>query len=159
MINNDVLRSLQQVLGINESTIADIFKLAGHPIEQLTIDSFLKDENESGYVECSNNILTLFLDGLITYRRGTNSQNSLQAKAIFPPLTNNSIFKKLRIAFNLKEEDLLELMSLADYEVSKNELSAIFRKPGHKHYRVCNDEFLMGFLVGLTFRQWQQVTQ
>lgn len=155
MINNDVLRSLQYVLGINESTMAEIFKLAEHTIEPSTVSGFLKDENAAGYIACNDNVLTLFLNGLIAYRRGTSSQNPLQGKAILPPLTNNIIFKKLRIAFDLKEEDLLELMSLADYEVSKNELSAIFRKPGHKHYRVCNDEFLMGFLVGLTFRQWK----
>lgn len=154
MNNNDVLRSLRQVLDINDSTIADIFKLAQHKIERETVSGFLKQDDETGFVACNGNLMTLFLDGLITYRRGTSEKNPVQAGKIFPPLTNNGIFKKLRIAFDLKEEDLIELMYLANYEVTKNELSAIFRKPGHKHYRECSDEFLMGFLVGLTFRAW-----
>jgi len=153
--NNDVLRGIQHVLGINGSTIVEIFKLAEHKIDLATVSGYLKDEGESGYTECKDNLLILFLDGLITHRRGKGEQSPLQTKQIFPPLTNNLILKKLRIAFDLKEEDLIELMSLADYEVTKNELSAIFRKPGHKHYRECNDDFLMGFLVGLTFRQWK----
>ncbi len=154
MTNNEVLRSIQHVLGINESTIVDIFKQADHPIDQAAVSGFLKEESEAGYTECIDNYLTLFLNGLITYRRGKSEQNPVQGKQIFPPLTNNIIFKKLKIAFDLKEDDLIELMSLADYDVSKNELSAISRKPGHKHYRACSDEFLMGFLVGLTFREW-----
>lgn len=152
--NNDVLRSIRHVLDLSDATIVDIFKLAEHKIDQASISNFLKEEDETGYLNCTDNLLILFLDGLISKRRGKSEQNPLQPKAILPPLTNNLIFKKLRIAFDLKEDDLIELMSLADYEVNKNELSAIFRKPGHKHYRECNDEFLMGFLIGLTFRQW-----
>lgn len=156
MKNNDVIRSVQHVLGLNDSTLTDIFKLADNKIkiDSATVSGYLKEETEPGYIECNDNYLAIFLDGLITHRRGKGEQSPAQGTQIFPPLTNNSIFKKLRIAFDLKEDDLLELMSLADYEVSKNELSAIFRKPGHKHYRLCSDDFLMGFLIGLTFRQW-----
>lgn len=154
MKNNDVLRSIRHVLNLSDTAIVDIFNLAQDRIDQATVANFLKEEDEAGYVECSNNLMTLFLDGLISYRRGKSEQNPVQTKPVFPPLTNNIILKKLRIAFDLKEDDFIELMSLADYEISKNELSAIFRKPGHKHYRECNDEFLMGFLVGLTYRQW-----
>lgn len=154
MKNNDVLRSIRHILNLSDSTIVDIFKLANHKIDQVGSACLLKEEDEAGYVECKNNLLILFLDGLITYRRGKGEDKTTDAKAIFPPLTNNVIFKKLRIAFDLKEDDLIELMSLADFEVSKNEVSAIFRKPGHKHYRECSDDFLMAFLVGLTFREW-----
>lgn len=154
MTNNDILRSLRQVLGINESTIVDIFKQADHKIEQNAVTAYLKEGDETGYIECKDNIMSLFLDGLIAFRRGKKESNPAQVKLVFPPLTNNAILKKLRIAFDLKEEDLLELMFLANYESNKNELGALFRKPGHKHYRECSDEFLMGFLVGLSHRQW-----
>jgi len=154
MNNNDVLRSIRHILNLSDSTIVDIFKLARHPIDQTTISGFQAEENDASYLACTDNLLTLFLDGLINYRRGQGDDSPAQKNNIFPPLTNNSIFKKLRIAFDLKEDDLIELMSLAEYDTSKNELSAIFRKPGHKHYRECTDEFLMGFLVGLTFREW-----
>jgi uncharacterized protein YehS (DUF1456 family) len=154
MNNNDVLRSIRHVLNLSDTTIVDIFTLAQHKIDQATVANFLKDEDEAGYIACTNNLMIFFLDGLITHRRGKSDTKSADPKGIFPPLTNNIILKKLRIAFDLKEDDFIELMSLADYETSKNELSAIFRKPGHKHYRECSDEFLMGFLVGLTYRQW-----
>ena len=155
MTNNDVLRSLQHILGLDDSTIAGIFQLAEQKIDPATVSSYLKKQDEADYIECENNLMIIFLDGLITYRRGKLDQGAQQTQRILLPLTNNIILKKLRIAFDLKEQDLIELMSMADHEVTKNELSAIFRKPGHKHYRICNDEFLMGFLAGLTFRQWR----
>ena len=154
MTNNDVIRSIQTVLGINEATIADIFKLAELPIESTLISGLLKDEQETGNIACANNQMTAFLNGLITYRRGKSEQSPNQSREIAQPLSNNIIYKKLRIAFDLKEDDLIELMSLADYEVSKSELSAISRKVGHKHYRACSDDFIMGLLIGLTFRPW-----
>jgi uncharacterized protein YehS (DUF1456 family) len=154
MNNNDVFRSIQHILNLSEANIIDIFKLAKHPIEQAKISSFLAEEGEAGFVLCTDSLLTIFLDGLISKRRGSIDTPPAPGNKIYPPLTNNIIFKKLRIAFDLKEDDLIELMSLAEYDTSKNELSAIFRKPGHKHYRDCTDEFLMGFLIGLTFRSW-----
>ena len=154
MKNNDLLRSIQHVINISDTAMVDIFKLSSHEIDEATVSNFLKEEDEAGYMACTNNLMIFFLDGLITHRRGKSNDKPVETNAIFPPLTNNLIFKKLRIAFDLKEDDLIELMSLADYEVSKNELSAISRKPGHKHYRECSDDFLMAFLVGLTFRQW-----
>ena len=64
-------------------------------------------------------------------------------------LTNNSIFMKLKIALNLQAEDILEIMDSQDFRISKHELSAFFRKPGHKHYRECKDQILRVFLKGL----------
>ena len=152
MNNNEVIRSICLVLNLNETATMGIFKLAEFEIDQASVSGLLKNENETGYLVCDNKHMTLFLDGLIVHRRGRSDKNPVHSN--FPMLTNNIVFKKLRIAFNLKEDDLIELMSLADYEVTKNELGAFFRKPGHKHYRECPDEFLMGFLVGLTFHQW-----
>jgi len=154
MNNNDVLRSICLVLNLNDTATTNIFKLAGHDMSPAMISQFLKNENEDGYLDCNDQLMTLFLEGLIIHRRGKSEKNLPPSNASNSPLTNNTIIKKLRIAFNLKEDDLLELMSLADYEVNKNEMGAFFRKSGHKHYRVCPDEFLMGFLVGLTFHQW-----
>ena len=153
--NNDVLRSLQNILDINESTLAEIFKLANHSIDVATVSSFLKDENEEGYSDSNDEQITSFLNGLITFRRGKSDHNPVELQTNTSAITNNITFKKLRIAFELKEDDLIELMSLANYPVSKSELSSISRKVGHKHYRVCSDDLLMGLLVGLTFRQWK----
>ena len=62
------------------------------------------------------------------------------------------MLRKLRIAFDLKEEDMLEVLDMGNFRVSKPELSALFRKEGHKHYRECGNEILRYFLDGLTAR-------
>lgn len=63
-------------------------------------------------------------------------------------MTNNDVIKKLRIALDLKEEDMYEIFDLAGYTIGKNELSGIFRKAGHKNYKECRDEVLENFLNG-----------
>ena len=59
---------------------------------------------------------------------------------------------KLKIALNLKAEDVLEIMELAGLSISKHELSAFFRKPDHKHYRQCKDQIMRNFLMGLQLK-------
>ena len=56
---------------------------------------------------------------------------------------------KLKIALNMKAEDVLQTLSLAGFRLSKHELSAFFRKADHKHFRVCKDQVLRNFLQGL----------
>ncbi|MSR17228.1 MAG: DUF1456 family protein, partial [Methylococcaceae bacterium] len=70
-------------------------------------------------------------------------------------LDNNGILRKLRIAFEFKEEDMLHTLKLADFELSKPELSSFFRHEAHKHHRKCGDQVLRNFLQGLIihFRQ------
>ena len=64
-------------------------------------------------------------------------------------LTNNDIFKKLRVAHKLTNDDIVKICELVDFKVSKSELGAIFRKEGHEKYMVCGDQFLRNFLDGL----------
>jgi uncharacterized protein YehS (DUF1456 family) len=64
-------------------------------------------------------------------------------------LTNNIVLVKLKIALSLKNEDILKIMELAYIRISKHELSALFRKPGHKNYRECKDQILRNFLKGV----------
>ncbi len=67
-------------------------------------------------------------------------------------LTNNDILKKLRIALDLQETDMLEILSLAHFELSHTELRALFRNPEHRNYRECGDQLLRRFLDGLIIR-------
>jgi hypothetical protein len=67
-------------------------------------------------------------------------------------VTNNIILKKLRVAFELKEDDMHAILKAAEFPVSKPELSALFRKFGHTNYRPCGDQLLRNFLKGLTLR-------
>jgi uncharacterized protein YehS (DUF1456 family) len=67
-------------------------------------------------------------------------------------LTNNAILKKLRIALQLKEDDMVGILKLAGVDISTSELTALFRKEGHRNYKECGDQFLRNFLKGLTLR-------
>ncbi|HUW50667.1 MAG TPA: DUF1456 family protein [Sulfuricella sp.] len=152
MINSDVLRSIRYTLDLSDAKIVAIIKLAEHEVEQSDIANFLKKEDEEGFVDCSDEVLESFLDGLISYRRGKIEPRPEQDKKPAARLTNNTILKKLRIAFELKEDDLHGILELSGFQVSKPELSALFRKKGHKNYRVCGDQLLRNFLKGLALR-------
>ena len=67
-------------------------------------------------------------------------------------MTNNEILKKLRIALNLKDTDIMEILKLADFDISKSELSALFRSEDQRNYRECGDQILRRFLNGLIIR-------
>lgn len=65
------------------------------------------------------------------------------------PLTNNDVFKKLRVALKLRDDEIIKICELVDFQVSKSELGAIFRKPDHPKFMECGDQFLRNFLNGL----------
>jgi uncharacterized protein YehS (DUF1456 family) len=153
VINNDILRRFRYALNISDVTMLEIFALSGHAIEPSMLADLLKKEDEKGFVECSSEVMTFFLDGLIVQKRGKTEAKPGQAIRADSPLTNNAILKKLRIALEFKEEDMLETLKLGGMEISKSELSALFRKKGHKHYKECGDQFLRTFLKGLAVHQ------
>lgn len=64
-------------------------------------------------------------------------------------MDNNDIFKKLRIALQLRDEEIIEILKLVDFKISKTELTAIFRAEDHPNYRPCGDQLLRNFLNGL----------
>jgi uncharacterized protein YehS (DUF1456 family) len=149
MTNNDILRRLRYVFDFSDAKMMALFGLAGGQVSRELISDWLKKEDDPAYRECSDQQLAIFLNGLIIDKRGTRTGPQPEAEQ---HLTNNLIFKKLKIALDLKTDDILELMSLAGMPVSPHELSALFRKPGHKHYRVCKDQILRNFLKGVQLR-------
>jgi uncharacterized protein YehS (DUF1456 family) len=64
-------------------------------------------------------------------------------------LTNNDIFKKLRVAHKLRDTDIIDICKLVDFKVSKGELGALFRNEDHDKYMECGDQILRNFLNGL----------
>ena len=64
-------------------------------------------------------------------------------------MTNNDVFKKLRVALMLRDDDIIEILKLVDFKVSKSELGALFRKEDHPNYVECGDQILRNFLNGL----------
>jgi uncharacterized protein YehS (DUF1456 family) len=152
MINNDVLRGIRYMLDLSDGKVVEITHLAdaNFPIEKQDVQAFLKKDDEAGYVECSNKVLAHFLDGLVFYRRGRDE--SLPPRPVEKRVTNNVVLKKLRVAFELKDVDMHQILESAGFPVSKPELSALFRQPDHKNFKLCGDQLLRNFLKGLTMR-------
>ena len=150
MNHNDVLRSLRYMLKFNDAKMVGIIKLSGLEVSAEALASYVKKEEEPGFVRCPDPVMAYFLDGLVIHRRGKD--DSRPAQPVELPVTNNTILKKLRVAFELKEEDLHVILNSVKFPVSKPELSALFRKVGHDNYRPCGDQLLRNFLKGLTLR-------
>ena len=150
MMNNDVLRSVRYMLDISDSKIVEITALTGFEVSKSDVIAFMKKEDEEGYLDCSDEIMAHFLDGLVYFKRGKDESRPPQP--IDLPITNNIVLKKLRVAFELKEDDMHAILKSVDFPVSKPELSALFRKVGHTNYRACGDQLLRNFLKGLTLR-------
>ncbi|WP_295930046.1 DUF1456 family protein [uncultured Xanthomonas sp.] len=152
MLNNDILRSIRYMLDLSDQKIVDLAHLAdpAFPIDKAQIPAWLKKEDEDGFVECSDAVLAHVLDGLVFHYRGRDE--SLPPRPVEAHITNNVVLKKLRVAFQLKDVDMHQIFDAAGFPVSKPELSALFRQPEHKNFRLCGDQLLRNFLKGLTLR-------
>ena len=64
-------------------------------------------------------------------------------------MNNNDIFKKLRVALQLRDDQIVEIMQLVDFRISKAELGAFFRNEDHPNFMECGDQVLRNFLNGL----------
>ncbi len=145
MTNNDVLRSLRYILHLNETKLIEIIQLSEFKVSAADMIAFLKHEEEPGYKNCGDKVLSHFLNGLVTYRRGQKEA----PQPIELPLNNNIILRKIRIAFELKDTDILQLLEKTGHKISKSELSAFFRKTNHRNYRECGNQFLRNLLRGM----------
>ncbi|MCW3149373.1 DUF1456 family protein [Stutzerimonas stutzeri] len=151
MLNNDVLRSLRYILNTSDAQMAEIAALGGCALGEGEMRAWLMREEETGYRECPDEAMAAFLDGLVYLKRGKD--DSRPTPPLELPVSNNLILKKLRVAFELRDDDLLAILRTVDFPLSKSELNALFRKPGHSNYRVCGDQLLRNFLKGLAQRQ------
>jgi uncharacterized protein YehS (DUF1456 family) len=173
--NNDRLIRIRYALDIKDTDMVKIFKLGGLDLEREDIDKLLikstdhyHDEARSHFEEeetqeqeeniyCSDLILEAFLDGFIIFKRGEKEKKPGEPERPKGKIDqlgsiNNVMLKKLKIALSLSSEDMLEILQEAGVAVTKGELSALFRKEGHKHYRVCGDNYARNFLKGLGMR-------
>ncbi len=150
MTHNDLLRSLRYALKLDGETIAELCALGGHEVKPIDVLKLLKKEEETGFVICTDAVMGAFLDGLIVSRRGPREPKQGVAKTPDAALNNNIILRKLRIALELNEEGMLSVLAKAGVQLSKSELSAMFRAKGHRNYKPCGDQFLRNFIRGLT---------
>ncbi|MCW3806917.1 DUF1456 family protein [Plebeiibacterium marinum] len=146
MNNNDVFRNLRYIFDFDDNKMMKLFSLGNKAVTRAQISDWLKKEDHESYKTIVDENLSAFLNGLIVLNRGAQDGSpAVNEKR----LNNNQIMRKLKIALQLKDEDLIEILSLIDFKISKHELSAFFRKPGHNHYRVCKDQILRKFIFGL----------
>ena len=146
MSNNDILRRIRYLFDFSDLEIIELFKLANHDVERAQVCNWLKKEEDPLLIELTDKELAIFLDGLIIKKRGKR-EGPLPKPEDF--LSNNMILQKLKIALNLKTDDILDLFALIDKKISKHELSAFFRNPNHNSYRPFMDQYLRNFLTAL----------
>ncbi len=149
MINNDILRRIRYTFDFSDSKMIAIFALANLDVTRGQISDWLKKEDDPAYQNCTDTQLAIFLNGLINDKRGKKEGPQSEPEK---RLTNNIIFRKLKIALDLKTYDVLDILELANLRISKHELSAFFRKQDHKHYRTCKDQILRNFLKGVQLK-------
>lgn len=149
MTNNDALRRLRFTLNYNNDQMLKLFNHVGVKVENSQITSWLAKDDDERYKSLPDETFANALNGLIVEKRGKREGPAPVAEKT---LTNNIILKKLKIAFNLQSQDMLDILALADFRFSEHELSALFRKPTHKHYRPCKDQVLRNFLMGLQLK-------
>jgi uncharacterized protein YehS (DUF1456 family) len=146
MTNNDILRRIRYVFDYGDAKMLALFALVDCQVTREQLSTWLKKDDDPAFQLCRDPELASFLNGLIIERRGKQDGPTPQPER---RLTNNLIFKKLKIALDLQTDAVLELLELAGMPISQHELSALFRKPGHKHYRLCKDQILRNFLKGV----------
>ncbi len=149
MTNNDIIRRIRYTFDFNDSKMIALFGLADLEVTREQISDWLKKDDDPAYQTCNDTQMAIFLNGLIIDKRGKKEGPQPRPEK---RLNNNIIFRKLRIALNLKAEDILEILDLVNGSISKHELSAFFRKHDHKHYRVCKDQILRNFLKGMQLK-------
>jgi len=147
MTHNDVLRSLRYLLNVSDAVLADIFRLGNGAVSRAEVVAFLKTDDDDGYRACDDKAMAHFLNGLVIYKRGKDETRPPQPVEV--PVTNNTVMKRIRVAFELKDDDIIALLQKNGLTVSKNEVAAFFRRPNHRNYRECGDQVLRNFLKGL----------
>lgn len=153
MTNNDTLRLIRYTFDINDDNMIEIFSLADYEVDRPKIINWLKKDEDDNFVEIYDKELAIFLNGFINYKRGKKEgPQPIPEKS----LNNNIVLKKLKIALNLRDDEMRQIFDLADLRVSKGELSALFRKPSDSRFRNCKDQFLRNFLYGLQIKYRQK---
>ncbi len=149
MTNNDVLRRLRFIFDFSDSQMMALFASGGFNASREQVSDWMKNEENPDFKVLHDVQLAIFLNGLINKKRGQREGEQPEPEK---KLNNNIILRKLKIALEFKDEDILEMMALAGFPLGKHELSAFFRKPGHNNYRECQSQVLRNFLKGLQIK-------
>ncbi|WP_234573049.1 DUF1456 family protein [Rhodohalobacter sp. 614A] len=151
MRNDDIIQSIRYILDAGEGEIANILKLADYQPKREEI-SYIFDDSipEDQKVDTTHELTAYFLDGLIYYKRGKSDKHP--PRPIRTPVTNNMVLKKLRVAFKLRDDDILDILRSTGFSISKSEVNALFQKEKHSNYMKAGDQVLRYFFKGLASR-------
>lgn len=150
MTNNDTLRRLRYALDLNNAQVAKLIARTGKEMSTVQVDRWLKREDDGDVIEVSDAMLCRFLDGLILEKRGPRPDGSTPEP--LEVLSNNEALRKLRIALEMRDDEMCAVFERAEFVVTKAELGSFFRKEGHRNYRKCPEQVLRKFIVGLSKR-------
>ena len=142
---NEIIKRLRYILDVDEAVLQECFRLGGCELDIAQVQAYLSAGDDVAQ-QCSEEQMSRFLDGLILWRRGPSDKGMRNPVA----LNNNIILKKIRIALELEARDLDNAFMLADHEISPHEISALFRKPGTKHFVECSDHVFERLMSGLS---------
>jgi uncharacterized protein YehS (DUF1456 family) len=154
MNNNDILGRIRYLFNYSDLQVVELFKLAEYTVDEAAVNNWLKKDDHPQYLEMSDRELATFLNGLIIQKRGKREGPQPKPEE---ELSNNMILMKLKIALNLKSEEILELFALVDRKVSKPELSSFLRSADHNQYRPLMDQYLRNFLTALQRKSKQKM--
>ncbi|HLV42121.1 MAG TPA: DUF1456 family protein [Brumimicrobium sp.] len=149
MTNNDIIRQLRYTFDYDDDKMMVLFASAGLETTRAQVCDWLKKEDDESHIKIEDKELATFLNGFINDKRGKKEGPPMRPE---DRLNNNIIFRKLKIALNLQDTEILAILDLANMRVSKHELSSFFRNPSQRQYRKCNDQFLRNFLYGLQLK-------
>lgn len=151
MTNNYVLRRIRYTFHYNDAKMVELFSKGGVAVTKEQVVLWLKKDDDPDYLRCTDQQFAHFLNGLIIEKRGPREDGVVPVAEY--ALNNNIILRKLKIAFNLKDQDILDLLENANFILGKAELSAFFRNPEHRHFREAQDQVLRNVLQGLQQRE------
>lgn len=146
MKNSIILRQFRYIFDLSDDQMIDLFAQADMSVTRAQVSDWLKKEEDDNFKEITDVEFATLLNGFINKKRGKREGEQPKPEK---RLNNNIVFRKLKIALNLKDTDILEIFEKVDMNISKHELSAIFRNPKQAQYRTCEDQFLRNFLHGL----------
>lgn len=147
MDNNTILRKLRFTYDFEDSEMISIFESGGRKTNRAEVSNWMKPEDEEEFTSLFDVDLAAFLNGFIILKRG--KKEGAETPKPEKSLSNNLMLRKLKIALNLKDVDMIDVLKKANFNFGKSELNSFFRKEGHPKFRKCHDQVLRNFLQGL----------
>ncbi len=150
MDNNFFFYKLRKIFKWDEEEMGKLYKSVDYTVSPLDLFAWMKQEQYEGFKVMPDQALNALLNAIIVSTRGLkDGQLPIHEEKV----NNNLSLRKIKIAFELKDTDIIELLKLADIRIGKPELSSFFRDSKHPHYRICGDQFLRNLLKGIELKK------